>query len=697
MALTWMVDNAVKASNQRRPAFSSEPIAVPKSIGPIPDCSKNIYLRRDEHCLTLLYAPKGEPAVEAIISAVARNNDPPIPEDRVRGFSSGSAIDEYLLQHWNSAIAAVEFVVHSHENIGFSVQTNSSVQWFKGQFQDPNLYAQLPVQVAVEREIVRYVKGQSLDTDTLTWKVDVAEFPHPSSKSPSAIGTLLPTFLFASIMFGFVLQLYDLLVEKERGVRQFMMALGLQNSGHWISWIVWQFFLALIQTILLVGFGYAFNFPTFTKNSFGLSFSLLLGANLSMTCLGFLIGVFAKQSSAAVPLGFFFFILGWMFIVIVGSGFPYSRRYSDSIRIFFNCMPWTLLAKGIQDLTIGSNGNSEAIPWSLRSSYCYSELNQNAQFGWWQAPCILSVGKILTLFLIQSIIYLALAIYIDAKIFANGKKSWFLAHQLFANKKNESVKRARDALRNMVDEDSYCDDDVLSERNLLQILCERYLVDDLEDDDDESNMAVNIWGVSKQFQQGIPFARKTFTALDNLWLGIKQGECFCLLGPNGAGKTTLIECLTGLTSTTRGEIVVNGLSVVSDLKLLRQFIGVCPQFDNALWLHLNAREHIDLFASIKGIPKDARNIEREMLLDKVNLSDVATVPVAAFSGGMKRRLSVAISLIGDPKLVLLDEPTTGLDPISRRLIWDVIDKMKKTRAIIFTTHSMEEADILSDR
>ena len=116
--------------------------------------------------------------IDGIVSAVAARNFPPIPRNHIKGFENGSLIDDYLLMHPNTVIAAVEFVLDGPESIGFSVQTNSSVQWFKGKFQDPNMYAQLPVQVAVEREIVRALAQRP----ALQWTVDVTQFPHPSAK-----------------------------------------------------------------------------------------------------------------------------------------------------------------------------------------------------------------------------------------------------------------------------------------------------------------------------------------------------------------------------------------------------------------------------------------------------------------------------------------------------------------------------------
>ena len=205
--LTWAIDQAVSASNQRRPAYSSISTTQPQAVGPIPDCSDNMFLRTDQDCYTLLYAPSDVKIVEQIITGVANNNNPgkPIPGNHIKGFANGSLIDEYLLRHPSTVIAAVEFTVDSPTSVGFSVMSNSSIQWFKGHFQDPNLYAQLPVQSAIEREIFKLLARQPGST----WNTSVAQFPHPSAKSPSAIANFLPTFFFASLMFNFVLQVSE--------------------------------------------------------------------------------------------------------------------------------------------------------------------------------------------------------------------------------------------------------------------------------------------------------------------------------------------------------------------------------------------------------------------------------------------------------------------------------------------------------
>ena len=144
--------------------------------------------------------------------------------------------------------------------------------------------------------------------------------------------------------------------------------------------------------------------------------------------------------------------------------------------------------------------------------------------------------------------------------------------------------------------------------------------------------------------------------------------------------------LVGEFSPSSGEAFIYGHSVLSDLDEVRTLVGICPQSD-CLWPELTAREHLRIYAELKGVPRSQIQSEIDARLSDVNLMDVGNWKSKSFSGGMKRRLSVAISCIGNPKLILLDEPTTGLDPLSRRHIWAAIQRLKKGRVVLLTTHA----------
>ncbi|CAG2245460.1 ABCA5 [Mytilus edulis] len=189
--------------------------------------------------------------------------------------------------------------------------------------------------------------------------------------------------------------------------------------------------------------------------------------------------------------------------------------------------------------------------------------------------------------------------------------------------------------------------------------------------------------------------KETFTELS---LEMYTGQITCLLGHNGAGKTTLFNMLSGLVSPTRGTAKVLGLDINNpgDMLKIRQTTGVCPQH-NILFDKLTVIEHLQLFAGIKGTKKDNMMKSIKQILNDVGLLDQDDTFALNLSGGQKRKLSVAIALIGDPKIVFLDEPTAGIDPFSRRHLWSVLKEKKKGRVILLTTHFMDEADILADR
>lgn len=188
------------------------------------------------------------------------------------------------------------------------------------------------------------------------------------------------------------------------------------------------------------------------------------------------------------------------------------------------------------------------------------------------------------------------------------------------------------------------------------------------------------------------------TAIDNLSLDVKEGEIFGLLGPNGAGKTTLISVLATLLKPSKGKILVDGYDVEKEAKKVRESIGITFQ-ETVLDLELDAIKNLDFHGMLYKMSKELRKKKIKEMLDLVGLSEHNKKTVDKFSGGMKRRLEIARGLLHNPRILFLDEPTLGLDPQTRRHIWDYILKLKKKEkiTILLTTHYMEEADYLCDR
>ena len=226
------------------------------------------------------------------------------------------------------------------------------------------------------------------------------------------------------------------------------------------------------------------------------------------------------------------------------------------------------------------------------------------------------------------------------------------------------------------------DSDVSDERQRVNLM-----VNNNNNFKDEAIVAINL---TKYFGQ--------FKAVDHLTFGVHKKECFGLLGVNGAGKTTTFSMLTGDVNPSEGNAFIENIALNSNRKLFQQQIGYCPQFD-ALLDRLTGEEMLYLFSRLRGIPENRIKSEVKNIIQTTDLQKHSKYLTMNYSGGNKRKLSLGLSIIGNPKLIFLDEPTAGVDPVARRKIWQTLDHLKNSRnsAIILTSHSMEESEALCAR
>jgi ABC-2 type transport system ATP-binding protein len=195
--------------------------------------------------------------------------------------------------------------------------------------------------------------------------------------------------------------------------------------------------------------------------------------------------------------------------------------------------------------------------------------------------------------------------------------------------------------------------------------------------------------------QGLERSFNDIKAVDGISFKIRRGELFSLLGPNGAGKSTTIRMLTTVLKPTNGNAKINNYNLIKEKNKVKTLIGVCPQ-ENVVFGALSAEDNVEFVGRMHGMDSEEIKKRSKELLEKMNIAGRKKA-VKTFSGGMKRRLNLVMSLIHQPTILFLDEPTAGLDPQARRLVWDFIKELKKTgMTIILTTHDMIEADSLSD-
>ena len=200
--------------------------------------------------------------------------------------------------------------------------------------------------------------------------------------------------------------------------------------------------------------------------------------------------------------------------------------------------------------------------------------------------------------------------------------------------------------------------------------------------------AIKTMGLVKRYQN--------ITAVDGLNLEIQQGELFALLGVNGAGKTTAIKMLSCLTKPTDGDALVGGYSIARESEQVKHLIGVSPQ-ETAVAPNLSVKENLELICGIYGFSKEETRAKITKISRQFSLDAVLQRKAGKLSGGWQRRVSIAMSLISEPKILFLDEPTLGLDVLARHDLWEVIRALKGNVTIVLTTHYMEEAQALSDR
>ncbi len=196
---------------------------------------------------------------------------------------------------------------------------------------------------------------------------------------------------------------------------------------------------------------------------------------------------------------------------------------------------------------------------------------------------------------------------------------------------------------------------------------------------------------------GLAKKYENVTAVDGLSLQVEYGELFGLLGPNGAGKTTTINVLCGLLDPTKGSVQVGGHDITKEPTNVKEIIGVCPQ-ETAIYTYLTGMENVQFFGNLHAMSPDNLRKRSRDLLERLGLLEDANRSAGKYSGGMRRRLNIAIALVHDPQIVFLDEPTVGMDVQSRHAVWDFIRQLKtRGKTVVLTTHYMEEAEELCDR
>ncbi|VVB04510.1 unnamed protein product [Arabis nemorensis] len=496
----------------------------------------------------------------------------------------------------------------------------------------------------------------------------IKEVPKSETSLRLDIASLIgPLFFTWVILLLFPVILSSLVYEKQERLRIIMKMHGLGDGPYWMISYAYFLTISMLYFICLMIFGSAIGLKFFRLNDYSIQFTFyFLYVNLQISLVFLVSSIFSKVKTSTVAAYIYVFgsgLLGLFLLqfLIEDSSFP--RGWIVVMELY----PGFSLYRGLYEFSqfafMGNLRGHDGMKWKDFSDSAMDE--------------------VFYIIIVEWFVALIAAYYID-KVSSSGKDPLFFLKNPF--KKSPSLRRPslqRQGSKVFVEMDK---PDVTQEREKVEQLM-------LEP---STSHAIVCDDLKKVYpgRDGNP----PKMAVRGLSLAVPSGECFGMLGPNGAGKTSFINMMTGLLKPTSGTGLVQGLDICNDMDRVYTSMGVCPQHD-LLWETLTGREHLLFYGRLKNLKGSDLTQAVEESLKSVNLfhGGVADKPAGKYSGGMKRRLSVAISLIGNPKVVYLDEPSTGLDPASRKNLWTVIKRAKQHTAIILTTHSMEEAEYLCDR
>ena len=523
-------------------------------------------------------------------------------------------------------------------------------------------------------------------------------------------GTLLYPLSISLLM---PLYMYNIILEKENQLIEIMRINGLKMHNYWISNFIYNYIVYALTVFFFVIFGaYVFCLNIFTETSFFLVFITLFIWGFAQIGLAYFFQAFLTNSRTTSVIGYMISL--WLTVIctclnlamfVLPKEAPYLLNLFPSFgisRIFYYmasyCGYETCIAKfsEINDevryalvyMLIGG------IILNILGVYLYEVLPK--QYGIRKNPffCIFYIikkcrkrNKELS---IEEIIN---EDNTNKIIEENNKKDNLIIDDENNNNENEINTNIRDNNEdNFVNNESNEDEEVKKEIDIVKDLINK-------GEFELKKYPLVCEGLTKIYPSNLKSKdpkKRNKKSLNNFTIHLNDSEIFGLLGPNGAGKTTFFSILTGIYEPTSGNAFIRGNSIIKNIEKTYQYIGYCPQFD-LLWEDLSVENTLLFYSRMKNKEESKVEFMVEKILDDVKLKKFRKYLVRELSGGMRRRLTLGVALVGEPPIVFLDEPTTGLDPKNKREIWDILSHCKENRCMILTTHLMDEAETLCDR
>ncbi|CAG9862052.1 unnamed protein product [Phyllotreta striolata] len=588
-----------------------------------------------------------------------------LPGDQVVAFPNSEELLKYYYKNLNYTTIAVIFDDTNLSKFNYKIRyhDDSSVLYTSRKYVNPYLFQPrtgsaydngdfIPIQMALDMSFIEQNLKKDLDLPIMQ-----LEFPYPPHKRDSFTTTLFLDLLSLITLFSFIFMcpavLKRVVEEKYTGTKELMKMVGMESWMLWLGWFVHGLIPIIVAVVWIVIFMkvpmFGTDYPLIEFTNWGILLCFLILYCSAALTFCFAVSSFFSKPVIALVAGMLLWILSY-FIPRYAFDLDNGNTLSLSFNIFLNILPNMALHYGYSAVKVFEE-REIGVQW-----------NNFYQSGSGGSDDVTMLHVYLML-MFDICFYMLFTLYMDGVNpgkygvrksilfpFIELRKSF----QEFSNKKQVSNETVR--LENVED------------GNGLQ-------------------KGIEICHLHKRYGHKM--------AVENLDLDIYKNQITVLLGHNGAGKSTTMSMITGMIEATSGSIKINGLSVKYHMKKIRQSLGLCPQH-NLLFTDLTVKEHLLLFAKLKGKTSSEANKEANELLNKLNLSDKHNSLAHTLSGGMQRKLCLGMALIGGSKVLILDEPSSGMDPESRRYLWDLLLQWRGEKTILITTHFMEEADALGD-
>ncbi|XP_041481767.1 ATP-binding cassette sub-family A member 2-like isoform X2 [Lytechinus variegatus] len=621
----------------------------------------------------------------------------PIKWDLFVGFPDEASMVQYALQDSHAdgrtVFASVAFQTNKDGTLPshtvYKIRQNSSFTdrtdlvrrrfWRPGANHHPVLgyytYGFVWVQDIIDRAIIDKKVGRTV----IEPGSYAQEFPYPcyvSDMFPFTIEQVMPMVMVISWVYSVAMLTQSIVYEKELRLKEVMKMMGLSNAVHWVAWFITSFLQLSVTTgaltaMLIAGKVLANSDPVIV-------WLFLTVYSVSVISFSFLVSsLFSKAKVAAACAGIIYFtsFVPCIYIQIREETWAYTT-ISAIIKSVASLSCTTAFGLGARYFALYEIGGV-GVQWHTLNLSPVEHDDFN-------------LLRIFVMLIIDIVLYLLLTWYIEGVhpgayglprpwYFPVQPSYWFGTHRFKGSIMSKTFWKPKRYNHLSVIED----DQAMAMSNSGD-------EPGFEPEPIDLELGVSIENLTKIYSTGKKLA------VNNLCLNLYEGQITSFLGHNGAGKTTTMSVLTGLFPPTSGTAKIYGSDIRTDMTSIRKSLGMCPQH-NALFDKLTVEDHVWFYAQLKGKPKWQIKQDTDKLISDIGLTHKRNTAVHRLSGGMKRRLSVAIAFVGDSRTVILDEPTAGVDPCARRAIWDLLLKYKHGRTILLSTHHMDEADFLGDR